>query len=82
MVLTQKLPLISTTLSGKAMMVFGDMYAGAALGQRRSITLARSDDRYMDQDQIAVLGTERFHANVHDMGDNTNFGSLAALVGG
>jgi HK97 family phage major capsid protein len=80
-ILSQKLPLISTTLNGKAMLAFGDMYAGAALGQRRGITLARSADRYLDQDQIAVLGTERFHAVVHDLGDNTNFGSLAALVG-
>lgn len=81
-ILTQKLPLVTSSLSGSMMLAFGDMYAGAALGQRRAITLARSDDRYMDQDQIAILGTQRFHANVHDVGDNTNFGSLAALVGG
>lgn len=79
-ILTQKFPLITTTLTGKTMLAFGDMYAGGALGQRRGITLARSADRYLDQDQIAVLGTQRFHANVHDMGDNTNFGSIAALV--
>lgn len=79
-ILTQKLPLVSTTLSGKVMMAFGDMYLGGVLGQRRGITLARSADRYLDQDQIAVLGTERFHAVVHDLGDNTNAGALAALV--
>ena len=79
-ILTQKLPLISTTLSGKVMLAFGDMYAGAALGQRRGITLARSADRYLDQDEIAILATERFHINVHDIGDNTNAGSIAALV--
>lgn len=80
-ILSPKMPLITTSLSGKMMLAFGDMYAGAALGQRRSITLARSEDRYLDQGQIAVLGTQRFHANVHDVGDNTNFGSLAVLVG-
>jgi HK97 family phage major capsid protein len=79
-ILSQKLPLISTTLTGKAMLAFGDMYAGAVLGQRRGITLARSADRYLDQDQIAILGTERFHAVMQDLGDNTNVGSLAALV--
>lgn len=79
-ILTQKLPLISTTLTGKTMLAFGDMYLGGALGQRRGLTLARSDQRYFDQDMIAVLGTERFHANVHDLGDNTNAGALAALV--
>jgi HK97 family phage major capsid protein len=80
-ILTQKLPLATTTQTGKVMMVFGDMYAGGALGQRRGVTIARSDDRYMDQDQIGVLGTQRFHTVIHDIGDNTNFGSIAALVG-
>lgn len=81
-ILTQKLPLSTSSLSGAAMMVFGDMYAGAVLGQRRGITLARSEDRYMDTDQIGIIGTERFHTVIHDLGDNSNFGSLAALVGG
>lgn len=80
-ILTQKLPLIATTLSGLVMLAFGDMYLGGVLGQRRAITLARSADRYLDQDQIAVLGTQRFHSVVHDLGDNSNFGALAALVG-
>lgn len=79
-ILCQKLPLISTSLTGKAMLAFGDLYAGAALGQRRGVTLARSPDRYLDQDQIAVLGTERFTTVVHDIGDNTNPGMLAVLV--
>lgn len=79
-ILTQKLPLISTTLTGKTMLAFGDMYLGGVLGQRRGITLARSADRYLDQDEIAILGTERFQTIIHDIGDNTNFGSVAALV--
>jgi HK97 family phage major capsid protein len=80
-ILSQKLPLISSTLTTKVMLAFGDMYLGAALGQRRGITLARSPERYMDQDQIAVLGTERFHSVIHGIGDNTNTGAIAALVG-
>ena len=79
-ILSPKLPLISTTLSGKLMLAFGDMYAGAVLGQRRGLTLAVSGERYFDQDEIAVLATERFHTVMHDLGDNTNAGSLAALV--
>jgi HK97 family phage major capsid protein len=79
-ILTQKLPLISTTLTGKVMLAFGDMYQAGALGQRRSVTIARSPHRYLDQDQIGVLGTQRFDAVLHDMGDNTNVGSVAALV--
>jgi HK97 family phage major capsid protein len=79
-ILTQKLPQITTSLSGKAMMAFGDMFAAGVLGQRRGLTIARSDHRYLDTDQIAILGTERFDAVIHDMGDNTNTGSLAVLV--
>jgi len=79
-IMTQKLPQISTTLSGKAMMAFGDMYSAAVLGQRRGLTIARSDHRYFESDQIALLCTERFDAVVHDMGDSTNPGSIAALV--
>ncbi len=79
-IVTQKLPLIATSLSGSAMLAFGDMYGAAVLGQRRGLTIARSDHRYLDSDQIAILGTERFDAVIHDMGDNTNAGSLAVLV--
>lgn len=81
-ILTQKLPLVNTSLSGKAMLAFGDMYMGGALGQRRGVSLARSQDRYLDQDEIAVLGTERFHSVVHGLGDNSSTGPLAALIGG
>lgn len=79
-ILSQKLPLISTSLTGKTMLAFGDMYAGVALGQRRGITLARSDERYLDQDLIGILATQRVHVNVHDLGDNSSAGALAALV--
>jgi HK97 family phage major capsid protein len=79
-IMSQKLPQVATTLTGQAMMAFGDMYAAAVLGQRRGLTIARSADRYLDTDQIGLLGTERFDAVIHDMGDNTNFGSLAVLV--
>lgn len=79
--LSPKLPLGTGSLSGQGMIAFGDMYAGAVLGQRREITIARSPERYLDSDQIGILGTERFHSVIHDVGDNTNAGSLAVLVG-
>jgi HK97 family phage major capsid protein len=79
-ILTQKLPLVATVASGQPMIAFGDMYAGAVLGQRRGLTIARSDERYLENDQIGILATERFDAVVHDMGDTVNAGSLAVLV--
>jgi hypothetical protein len=80
-ILSQKLPQVSTTLSGKGMLAFGDMYAAGVLGQRRGLTVKRSDERYIDSDQIGILCTERFDAVIHDMGDNTTAGSMAVLVG-
>lgn len=80
-VLTQKLPLITTTLSGEVMLAFGDLYGGAVLAERRGITMARSWHRYLDTDQLAILGSERFHTVITNLGDNTNRGRLAVLVG-
>jgi hypothetical protein len=40
-----------------------------------------STDRYMDSDQVGALGTQRFDINVHDVGDATNAGPVAGLVG-
>jgi len=78
-ILSQKLPQVATSIAGQAMMAFGDLYGAAVLGQRRGLTIARSDHRYLDTDQIAILCTERFDAVLHDMGDNNNTGSLAVL---
>jgi len=78
-VIAQKLPLV-TPGSGKAMFFFGDLSKAAAMGERRGVTIKRSDHRYFENDQIGLLGTERFDINVHDMGDNTNAGPLVALI--
>jgi HK97 family phage major capsid protein len=79
-VISQKLPLITTTLSGKMMMAFGDLRLAAALGERRQVTVRRSDERYFDQDQIGLLGTERVDINVHDCGTTTAAGPIVFLV--
>jgi HK97 family phage major capsid protein len=80
-IMAQKMTQVATALAtGTAMIAFGDMYAGAVIGQRRGLTIARSEHAFFASDQIAILGTERFDAVVHDMGDNTNAGSLAVLV--
>ena len=67
-VISQKLPSILTTLTGKAMMFFGDLAKAAKLGERRGVTVRRLNERFADADQIGIMGTERFDINVHDMG--------------
>lgn len=78
--ISQKLPLITTTLTGKAMLFFGDLTKAAAMGERRGVTIRRLDERFADTDQIGIMGTERFDINVHDMGDNVTAGPLVSLV--
>jgi HK97 family phage major capsid protein len=78
--IAQKLPIAATSQAGKAMLFFGDLSKAAAMGERRGVTIKRSDHRYFENDQIGLLGTERFDINVHDFGDNTNAGPLVSLV--
>lgn len=78
----QQMPNVATSLAGAAMLWFGDMRRAVAFGERRQITLRRSEDRYFDQDSVAILGTERFDIQCHDVGgaSGTLAGPLIAIV--
>jgi HK97 family phage major capsid protein len=77
--IAQKLPIV-TPGSGKAMFFFGDLSKASTMGERRGVTIKRSDHRYFENDQIGLLGTERIDINNHDMGDNSTAGPLVALI--
>lgn len=76
-VISQKM--VGTSPTGKIGLFYGDLALAAAMGERRGITIMRSEHRYMDQDQIGLLGTERFDINVHDIGDSTAAGPIVAM---
>lgn len=78
---TEVLPQVTSSLSGSVMLAFGDLSLAATLGERRGVTIERSADRYLDQDQILWRGTERVDIVVHDLGDNTTAGPIVGLVG-
>ncbi len=78
--IAQKLPITLASQTTKAMFFFGNLAMAAMMGERRGVTIKRSDHRYFENDQIGLLGTERFDINVHDFGDNTNAGPLVAMV--
>lgn len=59
--------------------LFGSLSLASTMGERRGVTIATSPDRYFEQDQIAIRGTERIDINVHDLGDNTTPGPIIAL---
>lgn len=76
-VISQKLP--STSPTGKIAIFYGDLALAATFGERRVATIMRSDQRYMEYDQIGILGTQRFDIVNHDVGDSTNAGPIVAL---
>lgn len=60
-------------------LLFGDLRKAAVLGNRRGVTLATSEQRYFELNQLALRGTERFDIVVHDVGDASNAGPIVAL---
>jgi HK97 family phage major capsid protein len=78
-VMAQAAPIV-TPGSGKPMFYFGDLSKAAAMGERRGVMVKRSDHRYFENDQVGILGTERFDINVHDIGDTVNAGPLVAAL--
>ncbi|GMQ90466.1 MAG: hypothetical protein BMS9Abin10_0848 [Gammaproteobacteria bacterium] len=80
-VISQSMPTSTGDLVNVAMLLFGDLALAAKLGSRRDVRIKMSEDRYIEFDQIAVQGTERFDINVHDLGDGTTGGPIVALIG-
>jgi HK97 family phage major capsid protein len=78
---TNRLPASATSQSGAVMIAFGDLRNAAMLGARRGLTIRASEHPYFANDQLAIIGTQRFDVVVHSLGDNTTAGPLVGLVG-
>jgi HK97 family phage major capsid protein len=65
---------------GKIVIAFGDLSLAVALGSRRGVTVGISDHRYLEFDQTAMRGTERFDVVCANLGDNTNPGPIVGLT--
>jgi len=73
---------LNTTLAADVSaikLLFGDLRLSSTMGTRRGIMIRSSSERYMELDQIGMLGTERFDIVNHDLGDGTTAGPLVAL---
>lgn len=77
-VISQKLP-AQGTVTGQIVAYYGDLSKAVAFGDRRTVTIKRSDERYFDTDQIGIMGTERVDIVVHDVGTTSVTGPLVAL---
>jgi len=60
--------------------LLGDLQMGTYLGERRTLTLARSADVYFANDQIGFRGTERIAVTVFGVGDTTEPGPIVGLI--
>jgi HK97 family phage major capsid protein len=77
-----KLPDVSTDLSGKAMLFFGNLAMSSVLVERQQQTIiAISHDRALDADQVLVRGVQRCDIINHTVGDANTRGPIAMLVG-
>jgi HK97 family phage major capsid protein len=77
-----KLPDVSTSLTGKAMLFFGNLGMSSVLVERQQQTIvAISHSRALDTDQILVRGVQRCDIINHTVGDTSTRGAVAMLVG-
>lgn len=76
-VITQVMP--TTDNNEQIIAFFGDLRSAATLGDRRETVISISNDRYFENDQVGIKGTERFDINVHDVGDGTTAGPVIGL---
>lgn len=59
--------------------IFGNLRKGVLLGNRRGMSIALSDQRYFETDEIGIRGTQRFDINVHDVGTASTAGGILVL---
>ncbi len=77
-----KLPDVSTSLAGSAMLFFGNLAQAAVLVERQQQTIiAVSRERALDADQILIRGVQREDIINHTVGDASTRGPIAMLVG-
>ena len=73
---------LNKTLTAQAstkVAVLGDLRLGTLFGDRRDMTMSLTDQRFWDEDQIAIKATERFDINVHSKGTATESGAVMVL---
>jgi HK97 family phage major capsid protein len=69
----------STVANGLVPILFGRFDIGVSMGVRRGMTVAMSDQRYFELDQIAIRGTERFDIAAHNANPGDAVGPIVGL---
>lgn len=78
--ISQKMPTASASTTISA--IFGSLRKAARFGERRATSIRMSDVALnaFEQDEIAMVGFERFDINVHDVGSTTTAGPIVAIT--
>jgi HK97 family phage major capsid protein len=77
-----KLPDVPTSLTGKAMLFFGNLAMSSVIVERQQqMVIAMSFDRALDADQFLIRGVRRLDIVNHTVGDANTRGPMAMLVG-
>lgn len=74
---------MNSTLTAQAntpLFCFGDLMMSSTLGDRRGFEVAVSRDFKFSQQQMTIMGWERFGIANHDLGDTSTPGPVIALV--
>lgn len=71
----------TTAANGKVPILFGAYGVGCSFGDRRGMTVAMSDQRYFEYDQIAIRGIERFDIANHNANPVVADSEIGAVVG-
>lgn len=71
---------LTAQTSTSGLCYFGDLRQAAMFGNRRGMSILVSPHRYMEYDQIGILGTERFDIVIHEVGTASAAGSVIMLA--
>jgi HK97 family phage major capsid protein len=78
-VFTQTLPNSLATSAAVKYAYFGDLSLACAMGDARAIEISSSDQRYFENDQLAIRATARYDIQVHDRGSATDSSAVICL---
>lgn len=71
---------LTTQTSTAGLCYFANLDMGTFFGNRRGVTMEQTNEVYFTSQQTAVLATERFDVNVHDIGTASAAGCIIGLT--
>jgi HK97 family phage major capsid protein len=81
LVVSQVMPNSTSSMAGHVMLLHGDLKLAATIGDRRGITMKRSEEKGFSEDMVWIKVTTRTDIVVHGIGDTSEAGPIVALVG-